>query len=271
MYIFSSLHHIPHDHDTHVLTTRILYFLPRATMTRQLRPRKSQPKYAILAGIESDEEHPAGPSTVPQVRGVSGSGSESDFTPSKECDIPDTTKEIEEEDEDAEGELDNLDDAIGEELVIPPPVLKKKLLSEKGRGKAKAKAQSPAKLIVGPRGSKRQNYVLPTPSVHHRHRAVPLYSRTGRVERLTAPPVLFNPPSLSLTNGYTESSKVSDRVNKAWGFNVGPGPLWDMSEDRGWYKEASITGGDIDSDGQRRPRVYSNVHVRNGWRVLSPQ
>lgn len=240
-------------------------------MTRQLRPRKSLPKYTTVAGIDSEEEadeNRAGPSSVP-LRDLSDD-SESDFNPEKVLNIPDGNKEPEDnEDEDAEGELE---EAMDEDVsFIPPSVIEAKLPSKKSRGKAKEKQEGPTKTVVGPRSSKRQNYILPTPSVHHRHRAVPLYSRTGRVERLTAAPNLFAPPSISMTNGCTENTKVSDRVNKAWGYNVGPGPLWDMSEDRGWYKEAISTGGDIESDGKRRPRVYSTVLVRSGWQVLSQQ
>ena len=242
-------------------------------MTRQLRPRKSQLKYTILAGADSDEadENRAGPSSVP-LQDLSDD-SESDFNPEKTLDIPDGNKgPADHEDKDAEGEADGLEDGMDKDVdFIPPPVLETKLPSKKSRGKAKEKPAGPAKVIVGPRASKRQNYVLPTPSVHHRHRAVPLYSRTGRVERLTADPNLFAPPSLFPTNGCTENTKVSDRVNKAWGYNVGPGPLWDLSEDRGWYKEAISTGGDAESDGKRRPRVYSSVRVRSGWQILSEE
>jgi len=242
-------------------------------MTRQLRPRKSQPKYTILAGTDSDEadENHAGPSSV-RLRDLSDDR-ESDFNPENTLEVPDGNKKPEDnKDEDAEGEADDVEDGMDEDVdFIPPPALETKLPSKKSRGKAKEKPEVPAKTIVGPRASKRQNYVLPTPSVHHRHRAVPLYSRTGRVERLTAAPNLFGPPSLSPTNGCTESTKVSDRVNKAWGYNVGPGPLWDLSEDRGWYKEAISTGSDAESDGKRRPRVYTSVRVRSGWQILSEQ
>jgi len=221
-------------------------------MNRQLRPRKSHPKYNILAGIDSDDqadENRAGPS-----RDLSDD-SESDFNPEKTLGVPDGNKGPEDnEDENAEGEADEFEDAMDEDAAfVPPPIIESKLPSKKSRGKAKQTQNGSAKTIAGPRGSKRHNYVLPTPSGH---RAAPLYLPTGRVERLTAAPILFGPPSLTLTSGCTENVKVSDRVNKAWGFNVGPGPLWDISEDRGWYKEAISTGYDIESDGKRRRGVY---------------
>ena len=121
------------------------------------------------------------------------------------------------------------------------------------------------------RRPKGKMYALPTPSVHHRHRAVPLYSRGGRTERLTVQPSLFEPPSLTLTTSFTESSKVSERVNKAWGFNVGHGPLWDLAEDRGWYKEAITTGNNNDAEAKRRPRVYPDTCIQEGWQLLSSE
>ena len=59
-------------------------------------------------------------------------------------------------------------------------------------------------------------------------RAVPLYSREESTERLTVRPFLFEPSSLTLTTSLTQRPIVSERVNKAWGFNVGCGPLWDL-------------------------------------------
>jgi hypothetical protein len=66
-----------------------------------------------------------------------------------------------------------------------------------------------------------------------------------------------------MTNNFTQNSQVTDRVNKSCGFNVGWGPLWEMVEDRGWYKEAveGVDGMDNDAGdgcvaarGRRAPR-----------------
>ncbi|KAF8967306.1 hypothetical protein BDZ97DRAFT_1903428 [Flammula alnicola] len=239
-------------------------------MTRQLRPRKSRPSYAALAGFETDEERDedrAGPSSSIAFLEDEGD-SESDFNPGEAPDAP-SVDEGEEEDLVEADQI--LEEEAAEEVQVQakPATLKRKRPPAQSKGKAKEKAQSPAKAIVGPRGSKRQMYVLPTPSVHHRHRAVALYSRVGRVERLASRPTLFGPPSSTLTNGFTENSKVTDRVNKSWGYNVGSGPLWDLVEDRGWYKEALTTGNGVDDEAKRRPRVYQDVTLRHGWEILS--
>ncbi|KAG6882978.1 hypothetical protein C0993_008426 [Termitomyces sp. T159_Od127] len=71
-----------------------------------------------------------------------------------------------------------------------------------------------------------------------------------------------------MSNNFTQNARVSDRVNKSWGYNVGPGPIWELVEDRGWYKEAMKNTLDMDSDGNRRPKVYKNILVKSGWQVL---
>lgn len=252
-------------------------------MTRQLRPRTNRPSYAFMAGFD-DIEDEAGPSTLAaEEEGSSGS----DFALNEpEAANP---EDLEDDDEDAEGDVIDEDVLEVEATVASPtgaltpnyqlannfaPSDIKVVPPPKAKGKGKAKAGSTIKSVGGPgtslvRSSKRQMYVLPTPSVHHRHRAVPLFSRSGRVERLTVRPPLFGPTPVVLTNSFTQSPKVTDRVNKSWGYNVGSGPLWEMVEDRGWYKEAVTTGNDVDSEAKRRPRVLADLCVRNGWKVLS--
>ena len=115
------------------------------------------------------------------------------------------------------------------------------------------------------RKPKEKMYALPNPRVHHRYRF------EGRTERLTVLPSLFETSCLTLTSSFTERPIVSERVNKAWGFNVGYGPLWDLAEDRGWYKEAQAitTGNNTDTEAKRRPRVYPDIRVQDGWEILS--
>ncbi|KAG2031641.1 hypothetical protein BDR03DRAFT_972250 [Suillus americanus] len=67
-------------------------------------------------------------------------------------------------------------------------------------------------------------YALPNPGVHHRHGAMPVFLRREKVERLDAPPTLFNPPNSVSTNIMTSEQLLTDRISKAWGYNVGPGP-----------------------------------------------
>ncbi|KAG6860593.1 hypothetical protein C0995_009483 [Termitomyces sp. Mi166 len=230
-------------------------------MTRTLRPRKSQPSYVALAGIELGDDG-AGPSKRAPVYNDEDGDSGSDFAP--------------ETDRDAEGEEEGVDEDEDEDMEPEedaPNVVPSVSITHSRRSasvlETKAKTiRNLAKPSVS-RASKRQQYVLPTPSVHHRHRAVPLYTRTGRVERLETRPVLFKASKITMSNNFTQNAKVADRVNKSWGYNVGPGPIWELVEDRGWYKEAVEKVPDMDSDGNRRPKVHKNILVKAGWKVLS--
>ncbi|KAF9053300.1 hypothetical protein BJ165DRAFT_1383711 [Panaeolus papilionaceus] len=248
-------------------------------MTRQLRPRKNRPSYAALVefGDDDDSELQQQPKTKTKTKSVAvEEDSESDFEQERE--------EALDGDVEASVEDDVMEEDTDDEPVRPAKrarisQVKKKAATPKAKGKAKAtpsksRASTSTQDAVTPtavRGSKRQMYVLPAPSVHHRHRAVPLYSRSGQAERLTTKPSLFAPSSQTLTNGFTHNAKITDRVNKAWGYNIGAGPLWDMAEDRGWFKEAITTGDDVDTETKRRPMVYPDIPVMAGWTYLSKE
>ena len=47
------------------------------------------------------------------------------------------------------------------------------------------------------------------------------------------------------------------------------GPLCDLAEARGWYKEAITTGNNTDTEAKRRPRVYHDIRVQDGWEIMS--
>ncbi len=249
-------------------------------MTRQLRPRKSKPDYASIAGFDNNDD--AGTSAVPKLAVEDEVESGSDFEPLKPG--AETAGDAEfDEDEDAkfdgleeedENTVMRYDPAAVLALPVPstgvsapPPTPSTK----KGKGKAKAVSQRPSVTPSPALTTKRQQYSLPTPSVHHRHRAVPLFTDSTRVERLTSPPNLFEPNHVVWTNNFTSSAKGTDRVQKAWGYNVAEGPIWELVEDRGWYKEGfrDPTPSDEIGEVKRRPRVYQSVRVKDGWEVLT--
>lgn len=244
-------------------------------MGRQLRPRRTRTNYATLTRYGSEEENDeevSGPSS--SVVAPIENDSESDFSPEKGVAAAESNEDTDEDEADAQ-QLDEMDeDELDEDKPKPkskPTKLKPRKPSAKAKGKAKEKPKPKTESVapVGPPTAKRQTYTLPTPSVHHRHRAVPLHSRVGRVERLISCPRIYESPSTALTNGLTENTKISDRVNKSWGYNVGPGPLWDLVEDRAWFKEAIITGSDVDSEASRRPRVYTGIKLNGDLEILS--
>ena len=147
--------------------------------------------------------------------------------------------------------------------------------------------------------SARQNYALPNPNIHHRHRPVPLFegptasatalkaaSATVRVERLQCPPRLFAPNETVPTNAYASAALITRRVGKAWSASVGAGPVWQIVEDLGWFRESEgfLNRGAAQESGQgrgqgqgqgivcderaRRPRVHDDVALREGWTVF---
>ncbi|EAU88980.2 hypothetical protein CC1G_10676 [Coprinopsis cinerea okayama7 len=221
-------------------------------MARTLRPRKGKQNYAEIP-IEEDAPA-AGPSKSVVEEDDTDSGS--DFSPEKDAE---PAPEDDVLDDDAMEE----DEEPDEEPEIVP-------VKTKGKGKAKAKPK-PKKttkaVSAGPTTGRKQTFSLPAPSVHHRHRATPLFSCPGLVERLTSQPPLFGAPQIALTNNFTHTNQVADRANRAWGYNVGPGPLWQLVEDRRWFKE-SKSGPGSENEAKRRPRVYDHIPVKAGWRAL---
>ena len=243
-------------------------------MTRSLRPRNVRPRYATTDGddvpLHGEQER-----TVPTVHSnplAESDDSGSDFVP----EVIDTSHGQENGDESFRSEQNHV------QLTIPTLEASSSMPTA-GHVKAKAKRKakqggtgSPSKpssvVQLAPglsRPSHRQMYSLPTPSLHHRHRAVPLFPRPGQVERLDSPPPLFGPTSTVPTNSFTHDQRVTDRANKAWGYNVGSGPLWDLTEDRGWYKEALPDENEVGREINRRPRMYAGLRVVDGWAILS--
>ena len=234
-------------------------------MSRELRPRRSGPSYAAMLGFEQGEDG-AGPSNLVPLQYE-----------------PESDSEFVMEDAAAQGPHELLypvdDDDEEPNQFTPQPVGERPIrpIPAKAKGKAKAKQLEPPPdtqrtQVLGPslpRGyTTNKMYTLPIPSVHHRHRAVPLFFRSGPVERLDSRPKLFKTPGIVSTNNFTITPLVQDRVNKAWGYNIGSGPLWELTEDRGWYKEAIEVGVEVEKEANRRPRVYVDVKTKGGWEVL---
>jgi hypothetical protein len=112
-----------------------------------------------------------------------------------------------------------------------------------------------------------------------------------RVERLQHAPLLFAPNETIPTNAYASSLLLTRRVGKAWGTGIGVGPVWQIVEDLGWFREAEkfkpgaapeqqVSGGaavveptseqeqePVYDERRRRPRVYADVAPPEGWAV----
>jgi len=253
-------------------------------MSRELRPRKSRPSYAAMLSYD-DYEH-----GLPEARGA---------TPGPST-LP-TRATFEDSEGDSGSEFAPEEAAVGDELspdigndvgftptrtriqqsATPTPSPRStRAFKESSQGKGKTRAKKSGtdvshkltRVQLAPglsRLSNRHMYTLPVPSMHHRHRAVALFLRSGRVERLESSPPFFGPAKVVLTNNFTHNASITDRLNKAWGYNVGSGPLWELMEDRGWYKEALPDKNDVGGEANRRPIVYENQRVLAGWAILN--
>lgn len=248
-------------------------------MARALRPRRARPNYAALLEVPDDNESVSESLSSKRVV-TEEDNSGSDFAPE---DNAGAEHNADEEDEDM-----NVSEPISEPEIAPAMDIDEdededeeadvafstaRNASSAPKGKANSASTQRSTIQLAPglkRPANRQQHSLPLPSMHHRHRAVPLYARTARVERLEESARPFKAAKTTFTNSGTGEQKVLDRTNKAWGCNIGPGPLWEMVEDRAWFKEA-VTDEEEHLEAKRRPRVHADVLVVKGWIVLDKQ
>ncbi|KAF9532755.1 hypothetical protein CPB83DRAFT_806345 [Crepidotus variabilis] len=218
-------------------------------MARQLRPRTKRPSYATLAGFEfeSSDNEMSSPVRVEVI-----DDNESDFTTSADGGMSEDDVQVDELDaeEDAEEEVEEERETSIDKEATPPPTRKRRS----------------AKKVANTEPVPTRKFT--TPNIKSKHRATPLFSPRDSAERLLRPTGLFTSPEVATTNSSTHSQKVYDRVSKALGSNVGPGPLWELVEDRSWFKEAHQMEIDARDEAVLRPRVYEDILVRNNWAVL---
>src|SRR6267154_958439 len=241
-----------------------------AAMPRHLRPRKTRQTYTSLFQGEDEEENISGPSRQED-------DGDNDFAPPVPEEGPDNDDGIGDhaslrDGMGAEGDssYENNSSIVRRSKKRRSAVLGK--AKNKGTDTAKAKAthslnslppaatpdpatrRSTAPTVI-PTTSTR--HVLPNPNIHHRHRPVPLFSGPTataalapastptstsavvlRVERLRHAPQLFASNETVPTNAYASSPLLTRRVGKAWGMCIGVGPVWQIVEDLGWFREA---------------------------------
>ncbi|KAG2355859.1 hypothetical protein BDR07DRAFT_1492612 [Suillus spraguei] len=226
-------------------------------MPRQLRARTSRPNYASLAAIEELETGPPKPSFCEDA------DSGSDFAPNKLS--PD---DLQNDSEDfLEVDKEEAEEAPKRGKIQTPTAGSRPISHLHSTTRARPAHKPPPKSTSAPRAAKM--YALPNPSIHHRHRAMPVFLRKEKVERLDAPPTLFDAPKIVSTNCMTSEQFLTDRISKAWGYNVGPGPVWNIMEDRSCFKEALEGEENAMNESFRRPRVHQGVEVKSGWTRLN--
>lgn len=100
------------------------------------------------------------------------------------------------------------------------------------------------------------------PSKDHRHRPHGLWAPPSDVYRLLSPPTPFSESKVIRTYS-ADHPAVMQRVKKAWANIYGTGPVWELLEDRAFFKE-EWTGYDLSSRKGRklRPVVFPTVRAQ---------
>lgn len=232
-------------------------------MARELRRRSSRPNYAAL--LHYEDEDGAGPSNARYME-EDEVGSGSDFAPDDAGDQP---IEVSEDDEldDSEEEIEAAEKDERMSLIHPSDEETPVVVTQAAQRTSKKVSEK--KVSLAPGISARQQSVV-IPSTHHRHRAVSLHTlaKNALVERLSQSPLPFKAPTLVPTNNFA-CHEVSRRVPWSWSYNVGPGPLWELMEDRGWYSESALNNEPRES--ARRPRTYQTVQAQTNFSILSAE
>lgn len=219
-------------------------------MPRELRQRTSRPNYAAL--FQFDDEDGAGPSNMP-VLIDDDAESGSDFTPAPEREQPEGDSE--------EDELDGDDAEEDDKMSVGEPNDEDSIVITQTVPKAQKKAPKKRVSLAPGISVRQQSSASALPNTHHRHRAISLHQRPERAkaERLLSRPSPFTAPALTATEAFSEPV-AWHRVPKAWGYNVGPGPLWELMEDRGFYSEEPHNVDERES--VRRPAVHRTIQTK---------
>jgi len=100
------------------------------------------------------------------------------------------------------------------------------------------------------------------PSKDHRHRPNGLWAPPSDVYRLLSPPIPFSKSEVIRTNS-ADHAAVMQRVKKAWANSSGIGPVWELLEDRAFFKEEWFDYVLSSRKGRKlRPVVFPTVKVQ---------
>jgi transcription factor C subunit 6 len=106
------------------------------------------------------------------------------------------------------------------------------------------------------------NHILP--SADHRYRPTPAFLTPDPIERLVEPPQPLSDSATVPTENGANDPRLLERVTRAWAKSFGAGPVWELLEDRGWYKETS----QMEDQHTSRPLVHSASENTTVWEDL---
>ena len=250
--------------------SKIAPFAARGDMMTS-RPKRNRPSYAeIFQPIFSDEEKIA-----TNVVGESDSEAGSVFDPIVGAEGGYAAESPSNE------ELDGLvheenngtnDEGADSESVVSMddgPVLREGLKSRKRGAKSAAGVNaatltaSTQNLLSVSRPHRPGISVAPNlPSKDHRHRPNGLWAPPSDVYRLSSSPIPLSKSEAVRTNPADHPS-VMQRVKKAWANSSGSGPVWELLEDRAFFKEEWVDYDLSSRKGRKlRPLVFPTVRAQ---------
>ncbi|KAF8516951.1 hypothetical protein BU17DRAFT_92339 [Hysterangium stoloniferum] len=230
-------------------------------MPLQLRERKGPPSYKTAFELPEDGED----NMAQIIAEDDAASSESAF---EVADDEDEKYNLDEEDLDAERQetfTQNDDENATATQVEDNSTATKQPKGTKKNLKASVLGETrPSTIMLAPGLSRpvaRQNYALPLLSHNHRHRGGPIYFSSPRTLRLVSEPNIFGPNETVWTRSCAEPV-VRQRFSKTVGSNMGEGPIWELLEDRSWFKECTPE--------QSRPITYTGLRVDDDATIISP-
>lgn len=211
-------------------------------MRRSLRPRTSKIDYSTL--INSDDEvlqtEEDGEEFSPD---VAGSSDVHEHASASDSPVNDN----EDDDED-----------LGEEAII-----------SKGEGSSQTKLPQ-KRHHSAEKGNAPSRRRRTEGGLHdQRSRTAPLFLRRAQVERLLEAPEPFKPSRIGAANSWNSDEAIADKFSRAVALNIGRGPVWELLEDRSWWKESvNVLNDEVETEALRRPRVHQTVRVSPNLQVL---
>ncbi|KAG8932076.1 hypothetical protein FRC02_001706 [Tulasnella sp. 418] len=231
-------------------------------MPRELRTRKNRPSYAnLFAALTDDDDAARGEDTPSEVTSntknpprAESEASGSDFAPPSAGESPeeDLDEILDENDED-----ENENDSVASEVdgsvleVNPRSGTDERSWPIALGGPTTTEVSKLKSLPAPPRNEAKQGLSTSRPSkassaavssTLHRDRPWPAWIAPGRTIRLGRRPGLFEETTGELvrTTNSLLDERLAVRLAKAWSHDVGYGPVWELVEDRGWFKEGRI-------------------------------
>lgn len=241
------------------------------------RPKRHRPSYAeifqpifsdeekIITGVAGDSDSEAGSVFDPTVGVEAGYVAESPSDEELDNLIDEENNRTNDEEEDSRSVI-----SMDNEAVLHEGSKSRK---QRAKSEAVVKAATPTpvtqNLLSASRPHRPGVSVAPNlPSKDHRHRPNGLWAPPSDVYRLVSPPVPFSKSEVVRTNS-ADHPAVMERVKKAWANSSGTGPVWELLEDRAFFKEEWSDYVLTSRKGRKlRPVVFPTVKVQQ-LKILS--